>query len=659
MSYTPLDFPVPVILNNITESPNSLSSFDRNYTAVSDHLANVANWSVSKSGDTINGDLVINGNLSLTGNTTLINVNTVNVKDSILYLAANNETSDLIDIGIVGGKNTNGSYSHTGLIRHAETDAWYLFDGLVAEPEGNIINVDDTFYATLKANIEAKSILLNGTPVGNAIIHVSEIVPPNPTENKSLWWQASTGSLKIYYNDGDSTQWVDASIPLSGAGGGGGNDPLAYNQANLAYNQANTARTTANAAYTQANNEPKALAAFGQANAAYMQANTAYNQANAAYSTANNTNINALNAYAQANSASGIASQAANTARVSANSGSVFAPAAGINFVNSSTILVSVTAGTAGNANVSFMTGGGVGTGTVTTIATGTGLTGGPITSTGTISANVASTTVQGVTKLVNSISSTDVDNAATAYSVKLAYDNSNANALASYAVANVGVSTANAAYGAANTAGTNALNAYGQANTAQGTAQNAFGRANSAYSSANLAYDQANTARATANAAYAQANLSSGVVITDDTSTSATRYLTLTSASSGSINQLNVSSSKLSYNPSTGIVTATDFSATSDERLKDVIGVIKYGTSDIMNLNPVRFKWNSLAEQEQLAYSQDEQIGLLAQQVKEVIPEVVGDVDGYLRINYMKLIPVLIQSIKELNERISVLERK
>ena len=48
---------------------------------------------------------------------------------------------------------------------------------------------------------------------------------------------------------------------------------------------------------------------------------------------------------------------------------------------------------------------------------------------------------------------------------------------------------------------------------------------------------------------------LATGLSITDDTSTNATRYLTFTSATSGSITAANTSSTKLSYNPSTGLL--------------------------------------------------------------------------------------------------------
>jgi hypothetical protein len=49
-----------------------------------------------------------------------------------------------------------------------------------------------------------------------------------------------------------------------------------------------------------------------------------------------------------------------------------------------------------------------------------------------------------------------------------------------------------------------------------------------------------------------------SGLAITDDTTTNATRYLTFTSATTGSITGANVASTKLSINPSTGILSVT-----------------------------------------------------------------------------------------------------
>jgi hypothetical protein len=53
-------------------------------------------------------------------------------------------------------------------------------------------------------------------------------------------------------------------------------------------------------------------------------------------------------------------------------------------------------------------------------------------------------------------------------------------------------------------------------------------------------------------------ASASSGITISDDTTTNATRYLTFTSATSGSITSENVSSTKLQFNPSSGNLTST-----------------------------------------------------------------------------------------------------
>ena len=50
------------------------------------------------------------------------------------------------------------------------------------------------------------------------------------------------------------------------------------------------------------------------------------------------------------------------------------------------------------------------------------------------------------------------------------------------------------------------------------------------------------------------------GVTIADDTTTNATRYLTFTSATTGNITTENVSSTKLQFNPSTGVLTSTSF---------------------------------------------------------------------------------------------------
>ena len=56
-------------------------------------------------------------------------------------------------------------------------------------------------------------------------------------------------------------------------------------------------------------------------------------------------------------------------------------------------------------------------------------------------------------------------------------------------------------------------------------------------------------------------ANTTAATTITDDTTTASTRYINFTSATSGSLSTIYTSSTKLQYNPSTGLLTSTGFS--------------------------------------------------------------------------------------------------
>ena len=40
-------------------------------------------------------------------------------------------------------------------------------------------------------------------------VTISENAPSNPQEG-DLWWDEDNGNLAVYYNDGDSNQWISA-----------------------------------------------------------------------------------------------------------------------------------------------------------------------------------------------------------------------------------------------------------------------------------------------------------------------------------------------------------------------------------------------------------------------------------------------------------------
>ena len=100
-----------------------------------------------------------------------------------------------------------------------------------------------------------------------------------------------------------------------------------------------------------------------------------------------------------------------------------------------------------------------------------------------------------------------------------------------------------------------------------------------------------------------------------------------------------------------TNTITAETFDSTSDERLKKNITTIEESTKILKEINGVRFTWNS---------NDEDTLGVIAQDVEKVLPELVKeDKDGMKSVNYNGLIGVLIQSVKELSERVEKLENQ
>jgi len=140
------------------------------------------------------------------------------------------------------------------------------------------------------------------------------------------------------------------------------------------------------------------------------------------------------------------------------------------------------------------------------------------------------------------------------------------------------------------------------------------------------------------------------GVGVTDDTSTNATRYLTFTSATSGNVSTVNVSSSKLTFNPSTGnLVVAGDVTSNSDLRLKSNIEQITGALGKVSALRGVAFDMENARR-----------IGVIAQEVQNVVPEVVSTTEqGYLAVSYGNLVGLLIEAVKELSAEVAELKGK
>ncbi len=100
---------------------------------------------------------------------------------------------------------------------------------------------------------------------------------------------------------------------------------------------------------------------------------------------------------------------------------------------------------------------------------------------------------------------------------------------------------------------------------------------------------------------------------------------------------------------------------ATSDERLKKYIKPIPNALDKVSQIRGIEFDWKVTDEKmrKEVHSFEGHDVGVLAQEVEKVLPEVVVTRDsGYKAVRYEKIVPLLIESIKELKAEIEELKK-
>lgn len=141
---------------------------------------------------------------------------------------------------------------------------------------------------------------------------------------------------------------------------------------------------------------------------------------------------------------------------------------------------------------------------------------------------------------------------------------------------------------------------------------------------------------------------VSGSVIVTDDTTTNAIRYLVWDDASSGQVSGVGVSTTKLYFNPSSGTLYSTIFQSLSDRNLKTNIQDIVDPVNSVMQLRGVKFNW--------IDGTPGDQYGFIAQEVESVIPELVEEAGGRKTVNYSGVIPFLVETVKKQQDQINQL---
>lgn len=98
---------------------------------------------------------------------------------------------------------------------------------------------------------------------------------------------------------------------------------------------------------------------------------------------------------------------------------------------------------------------------------------------------------------------------------------------------------------------------------------------------------------------------------------------------------------------------------ACSDARFKKDVRTETGALDKVLHLRGVTFDWKR-AEFPEHMFSKSRQVGFIAQEVKEVVPEIVTQgTDGYYSVDYGRLTPVLVEAMKEQQRTIAELQEK
>ena len=95
---------------------------------------------------------------------------------------------------------------------------------------------------------------------------------------------------------------------------------------------------------------------------------------------------------------------------------------------------------------------------------------------------------------------------------------------------------------------------------------------------------------------------------------------------------------------------------STSDVRLKDNIKSIDKALDKVNSIQGIEFDW---IEKEEVHGNSGHDVGVIAQEIEEILPDVVTTRDsGYKAVKYEKIVPLLIEAIKDLSKQVDGLKR-
>jgi hypothetical protein len=168
-----------------------------------------------------------------------------------------------------------------------------------------------------------------------------------------------------------------------------------------------------------------------------------------------------------------------------------------------------------------------------------------------------------------------------------------------------------------------------------------------------------AGTITATLNGNASTSSSTSGNAATATLATTATTANALATGNNYQVNSLGVGTAA---SGTAGEIRATNNVTAyySDDRLKTRLGSIDNALEKIKMLDSFYYEANETAQA--LGYTPIREVGISAQQVQAIMPEVVAPApidDKYLTVRYERLVPLLLAAINELEAKVAALEAK
>ena len=140
--------------------------------------------------------------------------------------------------------------------------------------------------------------------------------------------------------------------------------------------------------------------------------------------------------------------------------------------------------------------------------------------------------------------------------------------------------------------------------------------------------------------------------------------FVVYTATGNSSYNDNSTEKFVVQYN---GTATISGSTVTSDARLKTDITTLTGTLDKVKQLRGVEYLWNDVAIENRGMVNRSDggkQIGVIADEVKPIYPSLVEDnglrgIDGtqYKQVAYERLVPILLEAIKELAAKVEALE--